>query len=271
MEAPVLPENVVSCAQCGGELHPDEGQIFLTCPYCSSTVYLDKTQVVFHWYLAPTLDEQKARGALASWMAGNQTVKDLDKKASVLGGSFEYFPVWYFKHRSSDQQEQIILEPAAATSVSEIRNLRITAGDLRKYDPSLDTQAHPPSVPLQAGLSWLKENKGFPAEEIVEKSLVHLPLYTFKYSYRGQEYTALVEAGTGGIIANIFPAKAEMPYRVVGGLTAAIFLCLATSPLIGAAFRRGEGAALGLLVFLCLVAIAAPLLFALAARVAAKI
>jgi hypothetical protein len=50
-----------------------------------------------------------------------------------------------------------------------------------------------------------------------------------------------------------------------------VFLCLATSPLIGAAIRRGEGAALGLLVFLCLVAIAAPLLFALAARVAAKI
>ena len=120
-------------------------------------------------------------------------------------------------------------------------------------------------------MSWLKENKGFPAEEIAEKSLVHLPLYTFKYSYKGQEYTALVEAGTGGVFANIFPAKAEMPYRVVGGLTATVFLCLATSPLIGAAIRRGEGAALGLLVFLCLVAIAAPLLFALAARVAAKI
>jgi hypothetical protein len=271
MEAPVSPENVVSCAQCGGELHPDEGQIFVICPYCSSTVYLDKSQVVFHWYLAPTLDEQKARRALASWMAGNQTVKDLDKKASVLGGSFEYFPVWYFKRRSPSRQEEIILEPAAATSVSEISSVKIPAGDLRKYDPSLDTQAHPPSVPLQAGLSWLMENKGFPAEEIVEKSLVHLPLYTFKYSYRGHEYTALVEAGTGGVFANIFPAKAEMPYRVVGGLTAAVFLCLATSPLIGAAIRRGEGAALGLLVFLCLVAIAAPLLFALAARVAAKI
>jgi hypothetical protein len=271
MEAPVLPENVVSCAQCGGELHPDEGQIFLTCPYCGSTVYLDKSQVVFHWYLAPTLDEQKARGALASWMAGNQTVKDLDKKASVMGGSFEYFPLWYFKRRSSDRQEEIILEPAAATSVSEISSLRIPAGDLRKYDPSLDSQAHPPSVPLQTAVSWLRENEGIPSEEIVEQSLVHLPLYTFKYSYRGQIYTALVEAGTGGVFANIFPAKAEMPYRVVGGLTAAVFLCLATSPLIGAAIDRGAGAALGLLVFLCLVAIAAPLLFALAARVAAKI
>jgi predicted RNA-binding Zn-ribbon protein involved in translation (DUF1610 family) len=76
------PEDALTCAQCGGELHPDEGQIFLTCPFCSSTVYIDKRRVVFHWYLAPTLDEAKARGALSRWMAGNQTVKDLDRKAA---------------------------------------------------------------------------------------------------------------------------------------------------------------------------------------------
>ena len=121
--------------------------------------------------------------------------------------------------------------------MSEISSLKIPAGDLRKYDPSLNSQAHPPSVPLQTAVSWLRENEGIPSEEIVEKSLVHLPLYTFKYSYKEQVYTALVEAGTGGVFANIFPAKAEMPYRVVGGLTAAVFLCLATTPLIGAAFE----------------------------------
>jgi predicted RNA-binding Zn-ribbon protein involved in translation (DUF1610 family) len=48
-----LPANVLTCAQCGGELHPDEGQVFLTCPFCSTTVYIDKARVVFHWYLVP--------------------------------------------------------------------------------------------------------------------------------------------------------------------------------------------------------------------------
>jgi DNA-directed RNA polymerase subunit RPC12/RpoP len=75
----------LSCTQCGGELHPDEGQAFLTCPYCGSTVYVDKSQVVFHYYLASTLDEAKGRGFLARWMAGNQTVKDLDQKSRVVG------------------------------------------------------------------------------------------------------------------------------------------------------------------------------------------
>jgi hypothetical protein len=269
MDSPVA-ESALTCAQCGGELHPDEGQSFLTCPYCGSTVYLDKSQVVFHLYLAPTLDEGKSRAALASWMAGNKTVKDLDKKASLLGSAFEYFPLWYFKRRQPDGEETILLEPAAATSVSEIRSLKLPAGDLRKYDTALDVQAHPPSVPLEAAMRWLSE-RSVPADQVVEKMLVHIPLFTFKYGYRGNIYTAVIEAGTGGVFANIYPAKAETPYQLIGGVTALVFLCLATFPLIGAAFSRWEGTGIGLVVALLLMALTAPVLFAIAARIASKV
>ncbi len=271
MDSPT-PANVLLCAQCGGELHPDEGQMFLTCPYCSSTVYVDKSQVVFHWYLAPTLDEGKARTALARWMAGNETVKDLDQKARLTGSTFEYFPLWYFKRRTGEKVilEEITLEPAAATSVSEIRQLSLPAGDLRKYSPDLDAQAQAPSVPLQTALAWLEE-RDIPAAELAERALVHVPLYTFKYSYRDQAYTAVVEAGTGRVFANIFPAKAEVPYRLVGGLTALVALCLATIPLGGAVTSGWEGSGIGLLICAGLGLLAAPALFALAAWVAAKV
>jgi predicted RNA-binding Zn-ribbon protein involved in translation (DUF1610 family) len=119
------PGQRVYCTQCGGELHPDEGQIFLTCPFCNSTVYLDKSQVVFHWYLASTLDEVKARASLARWMAGNQTVKDLDRKSQITGMTFEYFPMWYLKHRTPNGNERTYLLPAAATSVTEIRQMNL--------------------------------------------------------------------------------------------------------------------------------------------------
>jgi DNA-directed RNA polymerase subunit RPC12/RpoP len=269
MDTP-LPENSLLCTQCGGELHPDEGQIFLTCPYCSSTVYLDKERVVFHWYLAPTLDENKARSALARWMAGNETVKDLDKKSQVNGEAFEYFPVWYFKRRSEDGKEEILLEPAAATSVSELRKLKLPAGDLRKYDSSVDPTARPPSVPLETARGWTLERQPS-SEKIAEQALVHIPLYTFKYTYQGKSYTAIVEAGTGGVFANIFPAKAEAPYLLAGGVTALVFLCLALIPVIGAATGRASGAGIGFLICAGVGIIAAPLLFALAAWVAAKI
>ena len=88
MDTPV-PDSRVLCSQCGGELHPDVGQIFLTCPYCASAIYLDTSQVVFHWYLAPTLDQSRANSALARWMAGSQTVKNLDQKSRVTEVDFE--------------------------------------------------------------------------------------------------------------------------------------------------------------------------------------
>ena len=83
----MLPVNMFACTQSGSELHPDEGQIFLSCPHCASTIYLDKSRVVFHWVLGLTLDEEKARASLARWMAGNDTVKNLDKKAQLQGSA----------------------------------------------------------------------------------------------------------------------------------------------------------------------------------------
>lgn len=259
----------LTCTQCGGELHPDEGQSFLTCPYCGSTVYVDKSQVVFHYSLAPTVNEADGRGFLASWMAGNQTVKDLDKKSRVVGSAFEYFPLWYFKRRSG-LREEILLEPAAATSVSELKKLILPAGDLENYDPALDSQARPPTVPLEASLTWL-EGRGIPRNEIAERSLVHIPLYTYKYVYQNKPYTAVVEAATGNVFANIFPAKAEAPYRIAGCVAALVYLILALFPLGGIAFGGITGATIGFAVCAGVGLLLAPFVFALAAWVAARV
>lgn len=253
------PATRLNCTQCGGELHPGEGQVFLTCPYCAATIYLDPSRVVFHYSLAPTLDAEKAAGALFRWMSGSQTVKDLDKKTQVSGHTFEYFPVWHFIYRLP-AGEQAALQPAAATSITELTSLRLPAGDLRPYDPALDAQSTPPSVPLEAALAWLQQ--AHPGAEVRQSALVHIPIYVFKYTYKGQPYTALVEAGTGTVLANIYPAKAEAPYLTAAGITALVYLCLAVLPLSGAVNP-------GLAVLLALAA-AVPL-FILAAAVASKV
>jgi hypothetical protein len=264
-----LPANVLTCTQCGGELHPDEGQIFLTCPFCSSTVYIDKSRVVFHWYLAPTLDPNQAQAALRRWMTSSQTVKDLDDKSQIGAPSFEYFPLWVFKLRERDGREEIRLVPAAATAVSEITRLNLPAGDLRKFDQDIETQSVAPSVPLPAALEWAQTTPGGP--DISEQSLVHIPLYTFKYTYQNQAYTALVEGGTGSVFANIFPAKSEAPYLAAGCVTALVYLCLALIPIVMAANNGSEGGALGLAICAGAGLAVGPLLFGFAAWVAAKV
>jgi predicted RNA-binding Zn-ribbon protein involved in translation (DUF1610 family) len=270
MDSPGPLATPLTCSQCGGELHPDEGQVFLTCPYCSATVYVDKSRVVFHWYVAPTLNEQQAIAALYRWMSGSQTVKDLDKKARVEGQAFQYFPLWYFKWRG-DKGEEETLRPAAATSVTEISTLKLPAGDLKSYDTTLDSQAAPPSVPLDAAMDWLLQSGG--AEKrpgklaVAETAVVHVPLFFYKYLYKNTTYTAVVDAASGTVLASIFPPKAEAPYLIVAIVAALVFLCLAVFPVLGAA----SDSAWGLGVCAGAGIIAAPLLFAWAFWVASKV
>lgn len=261
--------SVFNCTQCGGELHPDEGQLFLSCPYCNSTVYLDKSRVVFHWYLAPTLNNEQAGASLSNWMAGNATVKDLDKKSKILSQTFQYFPIWFFKVKNGEN-EKIYIEPAAATSITELRSLNLPAGDLRKYDDAISAQSAEPSVPLQAALNWLG-SKQIDSSAIKESALVHIPIYTFKYGFKNQMYTALVEAATGKTIANIFPAKAEAPYMAAGCAAASVFLCLAGILAISLTMNDGASSIVGALICLGGGVIAAPLLFAIASWVASKV
>ena len=164
-----------------------------------------------------------------------------------------------------------MLEPAAATSISEIKRVKLPAGDLRRYDErTLGDQAQSPSVPLETALGWLQE-RGVTAEEVAESALVHVPLYVFKYVYNNEVYTAVVEGATGQVLANIFPAKAEAPYMAVAGLTAGVFLCLAAAPLLGGIVAGGEGLFLGALALIVLGIPAALALFALATWVASKV
>lgn len=252
----------LACTQCGGELHPDEGQSLLTCPYCSATVYLDKSQVVFHWALTPTLDEQQALSALHRWMSGSQTVKDLDRKARVAAQTFQFFPLWYFK-AAAEQGELTDLELAAASSVTELRTLNLPAGDLKPYDAATVSQAVEPNVPLETARAWLAQ--AHPGSQVRECALVHVPIHIFKYVYQNQSYTAVVEAATGRVLANLFPAKSEGPYQVVAGVTAAFYLFLA----LIMAVASDSGLILGLVFLVGLAAL--PVLTAVAAWVASKV
>jgi len=252
------PVTTVNCTQCGGELHPNEGQLFLTCPYCSATVYLDPSQVVFHWFLAPTVDPQQAGGQLNRWMSGNQTVKDLDKKAQVTGQSFQYFPLWYFL-AAQGNHEMPNLESAAAISITELTHLILPAGDLKPYAASIESQSVPPTVPLETARTWQQQKN--PGSVIRQVAMVHVPIYIFHYTYRGQTFTAVVEAGTGSVLANLFPAKSEAPYLLAGGITAMVYLFLAWMSL--STLGAGLALVLGLIV--------TPLLFLLAVMVASRV
>jgi len=214
----------IKCTQCGADVTVQQDATFIDCPYCGSALFLDKKKVVFHYVINSNFKPNEAEGNLKRWMAGNQTVKDLDKKCTITKTDFYYFPVWYFKTKDSSG-DKIYIQPAATTSVSEIKKIPIPAGALKFYEKELynDDQMLKPDVLYDSAKTWL-QSSGVDPNNIAEAALVHIPFYQFYYTYNNQTYTGIVEASSGQVYANIYPAKSEAPFKIVFTLSIIAFI-----------------------------------------------
>jgi hypothetical protein len=246
------------------------GSQFVTCEFCGTTSFVDKSRTVFHYALRVTVGEDEAPSTLRRWMAGDETVKNLDKKAQIEQPVFEYFPMWVVKALQGEQ-ERVFLKPAAALSVSELERLTVPAADLQPYDLGLDASAVPPSVPYETMQQWLVADHHIRPEDMREVSLVHVPIYTCKYGFAGRRYTAIVDAAAGKVFANIYPSKWEAPYQTIARAAFAAYFCAALIPLAAMLFGGEAGLAIGLGVYsLVASALAIPILVA-AMVVSAKV
>src|SRR5437667_6302994 len=175
----------VGCTQCGGSVPIAEGALFVTCPFCSSALYLDKSKTVFHFVISPTINDQEAQGKLRRWMAGNETVKDLDVHAVVSAQELIYFPMWRFVVQEGKDQNEY-RELAAAFAISEIKEIPLSGGDLKFFSPQefSNKPLRAPEILLDSALQWLHNQKNVALENVRETNLIHLPFFLFKYQYQ---------------------------------------------------------------------------------------
>jgi len=216
----------INCRQCAAPLAVEQGQPFVTCRFCGATNFVDKARAVFHYLVRPTVREDGARAALNRWMAGNATVKDLDRKAKVDAVSFEYFPMWLVR-ATAQRDERILLKPAAALSISELGQLNIPPSDLVPFDINVGATVVAPSVPFDTVQQWLLDDQHIAPDNIREAALVHVPVYVCKYAFNQRRYTAIVDAATSKVFANIYPAKWEVPYVAIGTAAFVAYFVLA--------------------------------------------
>ncbi len=215
----------INCRQCAAPLTVEQGQPFVTCRFCGATNFVDKSRAVFHYLVRPTVREDGARAALNRWMAGNATVKDLDRKSKVESVAFQYFPMWLVRAMAQND-ERVWLLPAAALSVSELGRLIIPPSDLVPFDSHVDGLIVPPTVPFETMQQRLIDDQHVAPENIRETALVHLPVYVCKYTFNNRRFTAMVDAASSKVFANIYPAKWEMPYVSIGMAAFAAFFVL---------------------------------------------
>jgi DNA-directed RNA polymerase subunit RPC12/RpoP len=269
MEAVPAPVQIL-CRQCSAPLPVEQGTQYFDCEYCGTTNVVEKGQTVFHYAVRTTIRENEALAALRRWMAGNKTIKGLDRLAKIDTPKYEHLPFWFVR-ADRNGQEKIYLEPAAAISISELKHLTIPAADLEPYDLTMDDSAVEATVPYKAMLKWLGDEQQIKESDITEVSLVHLPLYVFKYAYKDRRYTAVVDAATAQVFANIYPSKWETPYLAIGAAAFVAYFCAALIPLGGFIAGDAGGLGLGLLIYAGVAVVLAVLFFSAAATVSAKV
>jgi hypothetical protein len=269
-----ITSSTIICPQCAGENQISVDDRFIECTFCSSAIYVDKSKVVTHYVVSSNFNKDAAEGNLRRWMAGNFQVKDLDKLAQISKLSFYYFPMWYFKTADASG-DKIYLQPATSTSISEIKKISIPAGNLKVFHKKEfdEKDFMTPDIYLTSAQKWLTDS-GVDLNSTKEASLVHIPFYQFTYVFNGSEYTALVEASSGKVYANLWPKKSETPYRMIFGIGVALYLIISIAALIisAATFDSGGEVASGSIIFkLFFYALASIPLFIIAFIIAKKV
>jgi hypothetical protein len=213
-------QSTLRCPQCGGENPLPSGERLVVCAFCEAALFVDRSGLVSHYRVPPLLDAAEALAALKRWMAGNETVKDLDRKAEIGGSAAVSFPMWMFRCQGAGGGT-VVVEPAAPTPITQLVDLEVPAGRLepfRAVEPGVE--AVPAAVPLDTARGWLAQRG---AGEVTETALVEVPLWRFAYRYGGRDYTALVDGSTGKVMASVFPAKAESPYYLMAAVGLLLF------------------------------------------------
>lgn len=270
MTIEMSPETQILCHQCAAVLPVEVGSQFVTCEFCGAENFIDKSGAVLHYVVRATVDETDAAAALRRWMGGNETVKDLDKKAQIERPSFQLFPMWMVRVQQGEQ-EKVLLKPAAALSVIELTDLTIPAADLEPFDHVLDGDAVVPTVPYDTVKKWLADNHNIAAGAIQETSLVHLPVYLCKYGFDGRSYTAVVDAATSKVFAGVFPSKWEAPYFAIGSAGCVLYFLAALIPLFGFILEGFLGVGLSILIYIIVAVVLAVPIFGVAAYISAKV
>ena len=154
-------------------------------------------------------------------MAGNETVKNLDRKSEVVSLEALSFPMWLFRV-DQDGDEVSLIAPAAPIPIPDLMDFELPPGRILPYSgPAEGVEAPEVSVPMETAKGWAESRNPGSIHEI---ALIDVPFWRCRYRYQSSDFVALVDAISGGVLASFYPEKSESPYILVAGLGFFVFL-----------------------------------------------
>ncbi|MEW6756781.1 MAG: hypothetical protein AB1347_01050 [Acidobacteriota bacterium] len=170
----------VRCASCGADFSPERDRPFLECPFCASTLYLDRARTFPRLVLPPVLSASRAVLELRNaWRSGElPELPVLETKGLLL-------PFWSVRGRESQGAV-----PAFSPRPSCLEEFRLPGAGARVGE------AAPPgfeAVPCSQGAStaWMGAGEG------TSFTLFMVPFFRIRYGSPRRTYTAWVDGVLG--------------------------------------------------------------------------
>jgi hypothetical protein len=209
----------INCTQCGAPVQIREGEGFLRCGYCDSSLYVDLDSLCLHFYIKPMIGKEKLPGILGRWLQSMEVKGD----PALRKTRYLFFPFWSV---SGKGMTSLLL--AAPTPFPELELLQVAPGDYVFYDSSIEREAEavPPQLTGEVALKKFQGKGGDP--EGARLQLLHVPLYEIEYEYGGERFSAVVDAIRGAVHAHRSPSpstsRLDRSHTVAFSVTVAVFL-----------------------------------------------
>jgi DNA-directed RNA polymerase subunit RPC12/RpoP len=174
----------LKCARCAADFTLDKDEPFLTCPYCDSHLFLDRTQTHQHYIIPPTIPASRAVVAAMTdaGRKGYPFPKTGVKPEGVL------LPFWGI--RGKEMQETL---PAFTPCPFALSGYRLPAAEAAWYNPDGVAGFETIEPSETSSLDWQDHPK------VSSFSLYSVPFHRIRYGKIDPPYELFIDAVSGRI------------------------------------------------------------------------
>ena len=203
------------CPQCSALLTaPHQVETFV-CIHCGSSLRTGEGLRLYRLAQRPSVDGGAATGFLRSWFAGDEGPPDMGTVARYDVGDLRYFPFLRIRRSGADR-----VAPLAPLPSPEVMSLaQVPAQLFADEDPALIDGEIDEEL-LRKELRLAVADPG--SREVLIEQRAYYPV---QYSYKGGRYSAVIDGGSGRVLASRRPPRREVlgERRVALGLLALLF------------------------------------------------
>ncbi len=203
------------CPQCGALLAaPHQVETFV-CIYCGSSLRTGEGLRLYRLAERPSVDREAAAGFLRSWFTGDDGSADMGTAARYEVGGLRYFPFLRIRRAGADRVAALAPLPSPEVmSLAQVPAQLVADGDTASADGDIDEEF------LRKELRQAVADPG--SREVLIEQRAYYPV---QYSYKGNHYSAVIDGGSGRVLASHRPPRREVlgERKVAMGLLALLF------------------------------------------------